>query len=1219
MVFIGYMRGLRYISEQKAQIDTSRVGYQTLNMPRGQNTYSELDLHDQILLRPDAYIGSVRPTDSSEMTLAPSGIRESVVTLADGARRVFLEILANAGDNVLDSIKAGVDPGIISTTFDDDGWITIRNGGLTIPVIPHKNATKDNLFFVPTNVFSRLLTSSNYDDTEVRMGCGRNGLGAKLTNIFSTRFEVEVGDPERGQIYRGSWENNMKIKTRDEATPGYEWKDGWTPVEGDLYRGLPFVQVRWRLDFSRFGTNSYTSQDIALLQRYVIDFSLSCHVPVMINGSVRDVRSIRKYASLFWPEDICNKGLVFHIFGERPEEYKEGKSGEMMVARPNSLNQIPMMEIIVVDGPEDGRIISFVNGLMTNQGGIHVEAILEKLSPAILSLVNKGDDSPKLTLADLRCQLSMVINCRLPNPEYTSQSKTKLSHPKPIIRFDFESLAKRIRGWGLIDRLKSRLEAKIRRILFKPDGRRRETNIICTKGEDANRAGTKDSKLCTLYIVEGLSASSYPKKRIEYSDGGKDLFGYYPIQGKFINATAASVEHLAGYPELKAIRKMLGLDRGLPEEYEDQDFRASKLRYGSVVIMTDADTDGTHILCLLLNYFYKEWPSLLRDGLIKYLLTPMIRVVEGKKCKARFYDTNSFSLWRKSNPEGKAKYYKGLGTSEDHEIKEDLVTAAVVSCQYDDQSPHLLDMLFDPSRADDRKRWIERRRGNVVSFLPPPGDSVSRTISSVLDNDFVPYTLDSLFRALASYRDGWKRSQRQALTFLLHHWNYGRSEREPIRVNVLGGDAGRFTKYHHGDKSMVETIIHMTQSFTGSNNLSVIDGKGQFGTRDDGGQDAADGRYVYAKLASWTHLIFQKDMVELVPKREVEGETAEPIWIPCDIPMGIINGMRGVATGWSTNIPSHHPVEIIDWILARLDDKITPPLIPWFAGFTGTTIIRRKSDKSNEALPGEDPSRCSGRSLVTYGRYEEKDGKIIVSELPIGRWMSTYRTWIQREISEKKIKGMTDKSTTSTPLFHIESMTDKPSNLSLKLKRSYGMNNLVLIDDEGYPLTFSTVEQMMVSYFTSMELMYKEVKVFRLRNMNENIGELKERLEAIRIIIEDKDSFFRVSEDKLQVNLSLHNIKPSLFDKLKVRDCTQSQIDSLERSIRTLIDEESSLKATAHRDLWRQRLNALRPFLLKRFPLRRHDAMEVEVVDGVATAVMYGNITPDDYKGEVEV
>ena len=1272
---------------------------------RDDSDYKRHTLHSGTYYNTDVFMGSFENQAKREWLFdATQGkLVSGEVVCSDGLCRTYLEILSNAGDNVLDSRNLGVDVGAIEVTMNHE-WLTIKNYGEPIPIKPRLDiSTYTKCLTTVDLIFGTFLSSSHYDKKVFRIGCGKNGLGGKLTNTFSKYFRVRAGDPKNGQEHMSVWQGNMKHLTYSQSSPGFvlgqvKGEDGkevttWLPAQGTKYAGPAYVEVAWKLDFPRFdcrvapgGGFGYADTVIALFARYLIDFSLSCKIPVTFNGQRFDYRSIRDYASLHFSEAACKTSIVHFEWNTKDNEPPEALKNltraarERLIAKCPSAECMPTVELLALDTPDESRFLASVNGLMTIDGGVHVEEAYKKLSVEILDTINKsmvkyakGERKkksskteekkevkiPHLTPGDVKRHMSIIISCQLVDPVYTSQSKTILSKPKPKITLD-EKTTDGMRNWQLLDRLRLDLEAKMQKTLSKSDGKHRRTFI--DKGEHANEACGPKSQECILCGGEGDSAAAYIKRRISLLPGRKDYVGYLPFRGKLLNVTNADFKQIAENKELFRLKQMLGLAENV--DYTQPENRR-KLNYGLFMWAGDADTDGKHINSLVLNLFYKRFPSFLQAGLFAYLMTPVVRVfsdVAKKHLLHRFYTMEDFAKWERLNPgypSTKIKYYKGLASSNDGDVKDDMTTAPMVVCVFDDrQASEALDLAFHKANSDARKRWIQHFRDKTgiddITFMGASEILRQRNISAIINRDLVDYTIDALFRAIPSFRDGFKLSQRQLIYYVLCRWKYGRGAMKASKVSCIAASAIETVKYHHGVKSLEDAIAGMAQDFVGSNNLHYFFRDGQFGTRDAGGKDCGAGRYVETYFEWWIPYVYSEELVKLVPPRMVEGEAVEPTWLPCDIPMHMINGALGVATGHSTYIPPHHPLEVIRWLYERCGGTEHPkPIKPWFRGFRGTiTIVDKGSKESREIkrdLPtpsrlvtekqsesksrlvveekqtpppaeevedideeipdGDDPDeptdssddadadstdiaiatgdRKKGLSMVTRGCFEithvypSKKVDLVITELPIGRWMSVYKKKVLEKWEQAKIiTSHKDTSTPDTAGYEIKGfMHPKGATIdTLKLQKSYGLSNMTLIDDSGFPFHFPNTQAILEAYFRSMLEVYNLALTKRIEKAEAEHTNLSYKHQLIISIVEGKIIIIEEKkarpEEDIRKQLDTHKIPFEYYEKLKAKELNATMLAKLRDKIAAKVEEIATLKRTQPQNLWMERLRA---------------------------------------------
>lgn len=1186
---------------------------------RNVEDYQEKTEIEHILDRPDMYIGSTEfePRDMLLLNLSEKKLYRSEVSVPQGVERLFLEILSNAGDNADNSRRAGVNPGGI-VIYMDRSWIKIRNGGLAIPVEESKSSPGKIL---PDVIFGKLRSSSNYDPNVINMGAGKNGYGAKLTNIYSKMFNVTIGDNINKRLYSGTWENNMYKGPRSEVTEGY--------------KGEAFVEISWLLDFERFKMTEYNDEAFSLFARYAADFSLTCKVPVWFNELELNVQNIRDFARLGWEEEDCNKAIVHYEWPGRDRENPNGVcpfnatglNREKFVSNPDKPDYIPMIEVMIIDTPDSGVCLSYVNGMYTMDGGVHVNESYTAIGKEIIEMIHnihkskkdKENRAVRLTVEDIARHISIIINCRLPDPKYTSQSKTRLAGPKPHV-FIPEKTMDIIKNWNIVNRLIVALEAKMHAALKKSNGGRSK-HITLDAGEDANEAGTDKSDKCVLYLVEGKSAAAYPKKRIVMSEGGKDFGGYYPLRGKFLNVRNASILEIAENKEVKSIKAMMGLREGI--DYTQPENLAT-LRYGFIMICVDADSDGFHIASLLINYINHFYPGLLLMGRVAILRTPVVRIFSKGKLIHRFYNNHEFETWEKKAMADKTLdnckvvYYKGLGKSDDDEIKDDLTTAPVVTIIYDDQAASSLVLAFDKTMADNRKEWISRWREVShmydVDFMGT-GTFRQQMITNFINRELIDYTKDALFRAIPSQDDGLKRSHRQALFAALKYFNYGRKN-ELIGVSRFANYAANETNYHHGEMSMCDTVIKMTQDYIGSNNLPWFKGKGQFGTRSDMGSDAASPRYLSVSLPKYAPLLYDEELINCIPRRVVETDEVEPLFVPGTIPMHLVNGVVGIATGYSTYIPPFNYYDIIEWCKARcggieerktitLEDK--SEFKPWFRGFKGDVFIKTtdteiidneiklKTDVDVDDDESENTEKAkaikSGTYFRTRGIYKQGIGpekaNMIITEIPIGVSILRYRKWLEQLVKDKIISDFRDTSTTEVPHFDVRGYVlkdnPKPNYKNMLLEKSATLNNMTMIDADGYPTRYKTVNEVLEVYAVRMLGLYDRVKEQRLKSLTEKMTELQYRIQFIQAVIEDKIKI--VKRPKADILKDMANQKPPIPEKylkiVKAEEFSNDEVDDARKEfmrMRNLYDETLKLKPE---NLWFDKLVALENYLRK--------------------------------------
>ena len=337
-------------------------------------------------------------------------------------------------------------------------------------------------------------------------------------------------------------------------------------------------------------------------------------------------------------------------------------------------------------------------------------------------------------------------------------------------------------------------------------------------------------------MVEGNSASAYPNHLRSMIQNGNNYFGIYPLRGKLINAMTASYDQIWEGREITDLRKIIGVMENV-DYTQDENYQT--LQYGRIIILTDADDDGKHIAGLILNLFHCRFPSLLARGYMNIMRTPVLVLMKGKQ-KMKFYSTSEYEEAIKANAELKnweTKYLKGLGSSSKELIADYFQEMKIVSCVYDDLAPDKFKLAFDKKFADERKKWIfewsreemRRKLGIDIEFAPVVN------ISDFILHEVVQYSIANVHRSIPRLLDGLKVSPRKVLWTAQSRQGYRRKPK-PIKNITLAGATMEFAHYHHGDNSLVDAVVTMTQDFVGANNMPYFYADGEFGTRVQGGR-----------------------------------------------------------------------------------------------------------------------------------------------------------------------------------------------------------------------------------------------------------------------------------------------------------------------------------------------------------------------------------------------
>ncbi|XP_026192952.1 DNA topoisomerase 2 [Cyclospora cayetanensis] len=1017
--------------------------------------YQKKSQLDHILLRPDSYIGSTEKSIQQLWVMPDGAVRMQLknISFAPGLYKIVDEILVNAADvkaretegreapprGKMTAIKVNVDPA--------EGMIRVWNDGEGIPVAIHK----EHQVYVAELIFGQLLTSDNYDDTEARVTGGRNGFGAKLTNIFSSYFEVECADSKRKQKIKVVWTDNM----------GKQQAPVLTPFNG----AGDFVAVKFKPDLGRFGMSTLDEDLISLLRKRCYDLAGTSGTAVYWNGVRLPVRSFVDYVDLYLgscgSRKKGNRGKEAAGRGKKRKRKKKKGSGESSESSEGSDSEAedaaetqadedkenertPEKQVIkihekmhrweVVISQSDGsgfQQVSFVNSICTPKGGHHVNHVIEPLLAALVKKANaKNKGGMEIKPPHVRQHLWVFVKCLIENPAFDSQTKETLT--TTVSRFGSKcNLSERtvnavaksaiLDGVLLWAQTKAQVELRRQMSVGKTKGKERLTGI--SKLEDANEAGGRYAQACTLILTEGDSAKTSCLAGL--SVVGREKYGVFPLRGKLLNVREASFKQLKENREIQNILRILGLQ--INDKVQD----TRGLRYGSLMIMTDQDYDGSHIKGLLINMLHHYWPHLLQcNHFLTEFVTPIVKVSKGSVEKA-FFTLVEYDMWRKQAG--------NLSGSNDGE---------------------LIDMAFSKKRAEDRKRWLQGyREGTFVDH------SVRElTFSDFVNKELVQFSRYDNERSIPQLVDGWKVGQRKVLFAV-----FKKNTKAELKVAQLSGYVAEQSAYHHGEQSLQQTIITMAQRFVGSNNLNFLEPVGQFGSRKEGGKDASAPRYIFTKLAPYTRLVFPEADDPLLEYLYEEGQKIEPKYYVPVIPTVLVNGSEGIGTGWSSFIPNFNPRDIIANLKRFIAGEEMVRMKPWYRGFKG--VIE------------ESPTKIA---FETVGLVERKGEDVIeITELPIKRWTQDYKEWLEEQLPapEKKeplISDYRDSSSHEDIKFAVKvsperlASTDDEGLLKLfRLKSSLSTQNYHLFNAEGRVQKYADELEIMRD-FATIRLAYYE-------------------------------------------------------------------------------------------------------------------------------------------------
>lgn len=1097
--------------------------------------YVKLKHEEHVLKRPDTYVGSIEPTEEELYVLENGRMISKTLTRIPGEYKLFDELIVNAHDQwVRCKEMQQKNPSVqlvknIKITFSKEtGEISVYNDGEGIPVEIHPT---ENVY-IPEMIFGSLLTSSNYNDDDLKHVGGKNGYGAKLTNIFSTKFCLETRDSHSGKRFEQTFYDNMK--RRDKAKINKDKKK-------------PYTKISYIPDYKRFHKSGLTDEMCKIIEKRAYDLAgcIGKEANVYVNDEKINCNSFQKYIELYiGPSSETPK--AFEVVSDR---WTIGVclSPSLMFSQ-----------------------VSFVNGIVTNRGGKHVDMIANQVAKKLAEIIQK---KKKQTVKPnfIKENLMIFIKSTIDNPSFNSQTKEYLD--TPVSKFGSKcelskSFMDHVAKCGIMEKACELSSVKDGKNLKKTDGKKMNHVRGIPKLEDANWAGTAKSSQCTLILTEGDSAKAMAMAGI--SNVGRDTFGIFPLRGKLMNVRdEKNMKKLLENKEINAIKKIIGLQSG--KVYKN----VNELRYGHVLLLTDQDEDGSHIKGLLFNLFEKLWPSLFEmDGFLQGMLTPVVKARKGKVTK-NFYSVKDFIQWEEKNGKGwTCKYYKGLGTSTPAEAKEYFKDPKIIQYtsqeQNDKKSIHL---AFGKAQGDSdkRKEWLHGySEDNTLNY-----DNKKVKVSEFVNLDLIHFSNSDNIRSLPHLMDGLKPSQRKVL-----YCCFKRNLTQEIRVAQLAGYVSEHGAYHHGEASLQGTIVNMAQDFVGSNNMNLLEPIGQFGSRIEGGKDAAQPRYIHTALEKITFQLFDKRDSPLLKNNVDDGMIVEPKYYVPVLPMILINGASGIGTGWSTEIPKFNPKDIISNIQRMLQNKPMEPMIPWYKGFTGTI------------------QQISPTQFTTKGKYTITGNKLEIFEIPIGSWTDKYKEFLESQIiettKEKKKKGLIkhyDSYCTDTRIHFVvhfppgelakakwNDIVDTTTNAT-RLEKTFKLINTISTTNMHYydcdfKITKSTDPRDIIEKFVTQRIaFYQKRKNHILTNLKNEIDLLEVKIRFIYEYIQGKLKIN--NKRKAEIVSILETAKYPKQDedydyllRMPLYSLTKDKIEELEQKLAQRKQEHTTLTKQTKEELW---------------------------------------------------
>lgn len=604
-----------------------------------------LDEISHMLIRPDTFVGSVEDVTVNTYVFNDTGYTGwRNVTYNPALLKIFDEVIQNCYDHSMRPEGKALTRVDVSVSIMTGEISVMDNCGIPVQIHPTYNK------YVPCIIFGELRSGTNYNDNEKRKGAGRNGLGSKLTNVFSQYFKVETADGVN------KYEKEYQSNRRDEDTP---------VIKPSKSR---YTKISFLPDYDILNTKMTNDNYEMIITRVYEIAACSPHLDLYLNGKKLTVKGFESFVKQFGNDYLYTQN--------DDQSWKIG-----------------------IQHSKDGfRQASFVNSTNTRHGGTHIDYVTDQLVDGLREHIKrktKQDVKP----SDIKNHFHIFVEASVDNPRFSSQTKEfmtlKPSEYGTSIKFDDKFFKKLIKSdivaeiveWA-INRKKLQDMADLKK-LNKEAAKTSAKEIPKYTGASSK----KDRENCILFICEGDSAEK-PLKAAR----NPVLHGIFALKGKPLNMPDAKPEDIKKNVETFNLMAATGLELGS---------KPDDLRYGKIVISTDADPDGSHIRGIMIHNFNHAWPDLIKDGMVYILQTPIKRVKQGSK-SYEFMTEEEFQKWEAQNKSKSMEvtYLKGLGgnsTSDFEKYMNDSRYHIKVELKDQDDLDALALAFGD---ADAKKQWL---------------------------------------------------------------------------------------------------------------------------------------------------------------------------------------------------------------------------------------------------------------------------------------------------------------------------------------------------------------------------------------------------------------------------------------------------------------------------------------------------------------------------------
>lgn len=1076
-----------------------------------QKEYEWLEARQHVLKRPDTYVGPINKCEIKGHAFCKgennqlSSVNVSCNT-SPALFKMFDEIITNAIDNS----KRSANQHFIKASLKEDGTFSCTNDGDTIPV----ELWKDTGRYVPEILFYELMSGENFKDQREMVG-GRNGLGAKIVNLLSKWFQIEIVNLDNGKKYKQTFKNNTYTVE--------------TPIIRDLASKdkRSSITISWMPDYERLGVSLPLECEIIQLFETRLYDAAACTKPnisVYFNDNKLGIKCMKDYIQLL--------GGVF--IGHEQITTDSNIAFEYCVSASTSSNQ--------------PKVIGFCNGLQCSSG-THVDMVYRRLLETINEILKKKlKKTCNVRPQQLKDSLLLVVNLNINNPSFTSQTKERLD--TPIDKYGFKyanisaTLAKQLEKSDVINDMMAIVQADENKQVVKSIQQTKRQKHSIPKYQKALKSRAN------LYITEGDSAMAMALSG--FSIIGRDHNGVFPLRGKLLNVFGMKAKNALEHKEIMHLTQILELE---PNKIYDES-NTKNLPYRHIVIFTDQDTDGSHIMGLVLTFLREFFPSILKlwPNFVQRFATHIVKAKIGHEQKS-FFSLQEYKKWCGDRKPSHVKYYKGLGTSTDEEAREYFqnIHQHLTEVEYTGtNSEDAIRTFFDPSKSNTRKTILQSiDEESSVNY-----EKDKTTFEEFCYNELIHHCAADNIRSIANAIDGFKPSQRKII-----HVARNRPAGE-LKVSSLAANTTDQAAYHHGEASLIAAIMSMAQTHIGTNNIAYLKKNGQFGSRltkrDEG---LAAPRYVFTEISTIANLMFRPEDNPILEYAHDDGMQIEPKFFVPIIANVLVNGCEGIGTGYRTYVSNYNPLDVIAATRAYIAGENVTELTPFYSGFTGTTTQ-------------EDAS------FIFHGSYRIDGTTLIIEELPPKVWANHYFENLQKHMpnyvtdciqqSTKEHVKIIVKTAPGTDLMLHNILDD--FKLSVKVSTA----QMHLFDNENTLVRYEKTSDIIAQHANVRMKTYEKRLQYQIAQTEVDVQILLNKARFVQEIVDT--TLVLTNKKKNEVRAALKDMKyyeHNNFNYLLDMQLFCVTIDEVQKLIslaQNMQDQLDALKTTTPKQLWLKEL-----------------------------------------------